>query len=69
MASKEDLRKLYDANDTDKNGSLNFDEASKAIATVKENLKDAANFENDFKKLAPSGEISFEDFCKLFKGF
>ncbi|CEF61859.1 EF-hand domain and EF-hand domain pair-containing protein [Strongyloides ratti] len=69
MSSKDELRKLYDTNDSDKNGSLNLNEATKAITNVKENLKNPDNFENDFKKLAPNGEISFEDFCKLFKGF
>uniref|UniRef100_A0A0K0EPZ5 EF-hand domain-containing protein n=1 Tax=Strongyloides stercoralis TaxID=6248 RepID=A0A0K0EPZ5_STRER len=69
MSSKDELRKLYDTNDVDKSGSLNINEAIKAITSVKQNLKNPDSFEADFKKLAPTGEISFENFCKLFKGF
>uniref|UniRef100_A0AC35TMJ4 EF-hand domain-containing protein n=1 Tax=Rhabditophanes sp. KR3021 TaxID=114890 RepID=A0AC35TMJ4_9BILA len=69
MVSKDDLRKLYDSNDADKNGVLSLSEATTAVASVKGDLKNEGTFAADFNGLAKNGEISFENFCKLFKGF
>uniref|UniRef100_A0A0K0FQ16 EF-hand domain-containing protein n=1 Tax=Strongyloides venezuelensis TaxID=75913 RepID=A0A0K0FQ16_STRVS len=69
MSSKDELREIFECNDFDKSGSLNLDETMKAINNLKENLKNPETVEDDFRKLAPNGELSFDDFCKLFKGF
>jgi len=61
MASSEEIRKIYNDYDQDKNGVLSLNEAELAFKALGPHAK-GVDFNAHFQRLAKDGVITFEDF-------
>uniref|UniRef100_A0A7E4UL92 EF-hand domain-containing protein n=1 Tax=Panagrellus redivivus TaxID=6233 RepID=A0A7E4UL92_PANRE len=65
MASIDDIRKVYEQHDDDKNGVLTFQEAQSALQALGNLARNPSSFEDDFNRLSKNGVIGFDEFKQL----
>ncbi|KAK0408567.1 hypothetical protein QR680_004029 [Steinernema hermaphroditum] len=68
MLTVDELKTIYAAHDVDQSGTLDKEEARKAVIALGENACHLENFDAEFDKIAKDGVIDVDGFMHFAKG-